>query len=206
MQVVKGDNAVNLIERAKAFATKAHEGQMRKDGKNPYITHPEAVAKYVAESEYARTVWPESIIAAAWLHDVVEDCNVTLGEIEKEFGPKVRHLVDGVTDFKLLKPRVVRHYAFTMKVYNYALNDNGVMLIKLCDMMHNLETSDGVGPEFRRVMAAEKLCALDTWEKLMRADNDNYMGGSSSITQFFPKLRSKCLEILPELKEWPYNA
>lgn len=84
-----------LVRRAKIFATRAHEsiGQKRKyDGKD-YIVHPEAVALIVATAGGR----PEAV-AAAWLHDVVEDTPVTLAEIESEFGPDVGSLVEMLTD------------------------------------------------------------------------------------------------------------
>lgn len=84
----------NLVVRAEAFATKAHEGQTEKDGaKTPYIHHVKKVAELVATSGGTPTE-----IAAAWLHDVVEDTNISLETIEKEFGADVAHIVSALTD------------------------------------------------------------------------------------------------------------
>lgn len=80
-----------LIEHVEAFAAAAHEGQTDKAGQ-PYITHPRRVAAAVAAAGL-----DEEAVAAAWLHDVVEDCDVTLDEIEAEFGPQVAHLVGLLT-------------------------------------------------------------------------------------------------------------
>src|SRR6266516_7724463 len=82
---------VGLIERAHQVATAAHEGQLRASGE-PYITHPVAVAYELA----ALQMDPESI-AAALLHDVPEDTDLTIPDLEKRFGREVAKLVDGVT-------------------------------------------------------------------------------------------------------------
>src|SRR5918997_4187934 len=85
----KADLAV--IERAYAVAEKAHRGQMRKSG-DPYITHPVAVATILAELGMTTAT-----LAAALLHDTVEDTECSLDQLRKEFGPEVAMLVDGVT-------------------------------------------------------------------------------------------------------------
>jgi (p)ppGpp synthase/HD superfamily hydrolase len=83
----------DLVRRARDFAATAHEGQKRKYTGEPYIVHPIAVAELLAELGH-----PDEVLAAALLHDVVEDCEVTLAEIEAEFGPRVADLVEQVTD------------------------------------------------------------------------------------------------------------
>ena len=80
-----------LVEKAYSFAEEAHRGQLRNSGEE-YIQHPLEVAKILAELEL-----DEATIAAALLHDVVEDTKYTMEDIEKEFGPHVALLVDGVT-------------------------------------------------------------------------------------------------------------
>ncbi|GBQ35254.1 HD domain-containing protein [Gluconacetobacter azotocaptans] len=85
----------DLVSRAAAFATAAHAGvgQRRKYTNEPFIVHPRRVAELVA-STGAR----DEVVAAAWLHDVVEDTHVTLAEIEAVFGAEIATLVDMVTD------------------------------------------------------------------------------------------------------------
>ena len=85
---------MDIIEKAKEFALRAHEGHGRndKDG-NPYIIHPEEVAELVEESGGT----PQEV-AAAWLHDTVEDTATTLEDIEREFGREVASIVEGLTD------------------------------------------------------------------------------------------------------------
>lgn len=77
---------MNMIEKAKEFATEAHSGQFRRDGVTPYIKHPKAVAERLAGES-------ENLIAAAWLHDVVEDCGVSYDELSYEFNSEVADLV-----------------------------------------------------------------------------------------------------------------
>ena len=83
-----------LVGRAKAFATKAHEGQVRPNkAQEPYITHPEEVARLIKESGGS-----EEEIASGWLHDVPEDTSSTLAEIAASFGTVVARIVEGLTD------------------------------------------------------------------------------------------------------------
>ena len=88
-----------LIERAYERAQTAHAGQYRKSGQ-PYIVHCVSVAQILAQMGMDATT-----IAAALLHDVVEDTGITSADIEQEFGPKIAELVDGVTKLKQLRPR-----------------------------------------------------------------------------------------------------
>jgi (p)ppGpp synthase/HD superfamily hydrolase len=87
------DPKTDLVARARAFAAAAHGSQTRKYTGEPYIVHPIAVAETLAELGH-----PDETVAAALLHDVVEDCGVTLATIEAEFGPRVAELVEQVTD------------------------------------------------------------------------------------------------------------
>lgn len=86
-----------MIERAAEFAAKAHEGVMRKGSKVPYIYHPMEVALIVA-----LLTTDEEVIAAAYLHDVLEDTDVTPEELEAAFGPRVRSLVESESENKAL--------------------------------------------------------------------------------------------------------
>ena len=83
----------DLVRRARDFAAAAHEGQTRKYTGEPYIVHPIAVSELLAELGH-----PDEVVAAALLHDVVEDCGVSLEQIEAEFGPRVADYVEQVTD------------------------------------------------------------------------------------------------------------
>src|SRR5579871_3242090 len=88
---ISGSGNLPLVKKAYEFAKRAHEGQMRKSGE-PFIIHPFAVARIISELKL-----DPATISAALLHDVVEDCEVTLDEIRNEFGDEIATLVDGVT-------------------------------------------------------------------------------------------------------------
>ncbi len=137
----EGDHS--LIERAFVRASIAHEGQTRKSGE-PYITHCVAVAQILAEMHLDSTT-----IAAALLHDVVEDTDVTIEDIEAEFGLKVAELVNGVTKLKQLPKsgdsshsgsRRDREMEYLQKMFLAMGSDFRVILIKLADRLHNMRT------------------------------------------------------------------
>lgn len=83
------------MEKAEAFAIKAHEGQYRKSDGTPMVTHPIRVAKLLQSAGF-----PEAVVIAGYLHDTVEDTDVTLEDIEREFGSEVRAIVAGNTEDK----------------------------------------------------------------------------------------------------------
>ena len=85
----------HLIEKAKAFATKAHNGQTRKNSNSPYVTHPIRVAKILQDAGFN-----DELICAGFLHDVVEDTSFTINDIEKVFGLAVAELVAAHTEDK----------------------------------------------------------------------------------------------------------
>jgi len=118
-----------LLQRAFDFAAKAHAGQTRADG-SAYITHPIAVVK-IASEEFGITD-PEELAILA-LHDTVEDAEVTLDDIEKEFGKKVRLGVDGLTKLRT-------HRETIKKVYDWNLSEPLVGVKKLADRLHNMRT------------------------------------------------------------------
>jgi len=121
----------DLIKSAKIFARSRHAGQFRKgDAQEPYIVHVEEVAELV-------TAWggSESAIAAAWVHDTVEDCPPTsFAEIELEFGSEVAGIVREMTDDKSL-PKAERK---KMQILNAAKKSEAACLIKLADKSSNV--------------------------------------------------------------------
>ena len=128
-----------------------HEGQYRKTGE-AYVEHPVAVAAIVLELGLDTTS-----ISAALLHDVVEDTDVTLEEIEKEFGKETAHLVDGVTKLgKIALLTQEEEQAENLRKMLLAMSqDIRVMLIKLCDRLHNMRTYEGWKPQKQRDKALE---------------------------------------------------
>ncbi|MCP5267846.1 MAG: bifunctional (p)ppGpp synthetase/guanosine-3',5'-bis(diphosphate) 3'-pyrophosphohydrolase [Zoogloeaceae bacterium] len=144
---------VNLVRDAYAFADAAHRGQMRYSGE-PYITHPLAVAGALAE-------WRMDVqaVVAALLHDVMEDTAVTKSEIGKRFGKQVAELVDGLS--KLDKIEFQSHQEAQAENFRKMLmamaHDLRVVLIKLADRLHNLQTMSAVRLDKRKRIAAETL-------------------------------------------------
>jgi len=135
------------------FGARAHEGQMRASGQ-PYITHPVAVAATLADLKM-----DADCIMAALLHDVVEDTPVELNEIEKRFGQSVAVLVDGVSKLDKLNftSRTEAQVESFRKMMLAMVEDIRVILVKLADRLHNMQTLDSLSPEKRARIARETL-------------------------------------------------
>lgn len=145
-----------LIERAKAFAIAAHEAceQKRNYTDAPYWTHPEEVAGIVQ-----RVGGTEAMIAAAWLHDVVEDTPVTLETIRQQFGDAVSRLVDDLTDVSV-SGQGPRSYRRTLdRLHTAGISDDG-QTIKLADLIANSSTIVAFNPGFARTYLVEKWLSL----------------------------------------------
>lgn len=141
-----------LIEKAYTFAQKAHQDHTRYSGE-PYFVHPAAVAKHLAELGMDAPT-----IAAALLHDAIEDVGVTPESVEKEFGPEVLFLVEGVT--KLGKHKYQggeRHAESLRRLLVATASDVRVLIVKLADRHHNMTTLEHVPEEKRRRIALETL-------------------------------------------------
>ncbi len=145
----KGDLAV--IERAYAVAKEKHAGQQRQSGE-PYITHPLAVAQILAEMGLG----PRAI-AAALLHDTVEDTGYALTDLTAEFGDEVAMLVDGVTKLDKVKYGESAQAETVRKMIVAMSKDIRVLLIKLADRLHNARTWGFVPPEKAAKKAKETL-------------------------------------------------
>ncbi len=141
-----------LIEKAYEFARKAHEGHVRYSGE-PYFIHPSAVAKHLAELGLDAPT-----IAAALLHDAIEDTSVTHEEVEKEFGAEVLFLVEGVTKLGQHKYQGTERHAESLRRLLVATAaDVRVLIVKLADRYHNMTTLEHVPPEKRKRIALETL-------------------------------------------------
>jgi GTP pyrophosphokinase len=142
-----------LIESAYAFAEAAHDGQLRKSGE-PYITHPLAVAEIVAEMQL-----DVASIAAALLHDVVEDCEVSLDAITTKFGKEVATIVEGVTKLEKLNfsSRDEAQVENLRKMFLAMAKDLRVILIKLADRLHNMRTLKYRNQEAQRRIGQETM-------------------------------------------------
>lgn len=141
---------MNRVKDAFAMAEEAHRNQIRKSGL-PYIVHPIAVAQIVASE---LELGPNPVIAAL-LHDVVEDTDHTLDEIEERFGEDVAHLVDIVTKKKTDKhvdSKQVENFRQLLESLHY---DVRAVLIKLADRLHNMRTLDSMKPAKQMKIAGE---------------------------------------------------
>jgi len=128
---------VGLIERAYQFATTAHEGQVRASGE-AYINHPVEVAHYLATLQT-----DAETLAGALLHDVPEDTEITIPDIEKRFGREVARLVDGVTKlskFGSARSMEEQQAENIRKMFLAMAEDVRVVIIKLADRLHNMRT------------------------------------------------------------------
>jgi len=148
-----------LIVKAYDIAKEAHRGQVRKSGE-AYITHPLAVARIVAGLGLDDTT-----IAAALLHDSVEDTQVSLADVERDFGSQVRRLVDGVTKIDQLDfgSKEAQQAATVRKVLVAMARDLRVIIIKLSDRLHNMRTL-GALPEWKQQRIAQE--TLDVYAPL----------------------------------------
>ena len=148
------DDDKTLIRQAFETAVDAHKEQRRKSGE-AYIFHPIAVAKIVA-SEIGLDA---TSIAAALLHDVVEDTDYTLNDIEQMFGDTVARIVDGLTKISHLKPeRDVSLQAENFRKMLLTLNDDvRVIIIKIADRLHNMQTMDSMRADKQVKIASETL-------------------------------------------------
>ena len=157
---------LEVIDQAYKFAAHAHDGQVRRSGE-PFIEHPLQTALYLADLRL-----DADALAAALLHDVVEDCDVCLDEIATEFGAEIAGMVDGVT--KLTKAEVdaeegrnrflvrgsevdLEQAASLRKMLVTMASDIRVVLIKLADRLHNMRTLHALSPKRRRDIAKETL-------------------------------------------------
>jgi GTP pyrophosphokinase len=175
-----------LVGQAFVFADQCHRGQTRVSGE-PYIAHPLETALFLADLHLdAHT------IVAALLHDVVEDCGISLEELDSRFGQEVAKLVDGVTKLTRLDVRLQDSgtgpdlseeqdhlYAESLRKMLVAMaEDIRVVLIKLADRLHNMRTLDALPPEKRKRIAQETLDIysplahrLGIWEIKWRLDD-----------------------------------
>lgn len=139
-----------IVARAYLFAQKAHAGQKRASGE-PYFTHVLHAAEHVAG-------WglDEATIAATLLHDVAEDTDYTLEDIKKEFGEEVAFLVAGVTKLGKIKYRGVEAQVENMRKMLLALSEDiRVILVKLADRLHNMQTLAALPPDKQKRIAVE---------------------------------------------------
>ncbi|AFY64997.1 bifunctional (p)ppGpp synthetase/guanosine-3',5'-bis(diphosphate) 3'-pyrophosphohydrolase [Geitlerinema sp. PCC 7407] len=147
----KESSGPSLICRAFCFAYELHEGQFRASGE-PYIAHPVAVAGLLRDLGGS-----PAMIAAGFLHDVVEDTDVTADEIEERFGPEVRQMVEGVTKLSKFNfsSKTERQAENFRRMFLAMAKDIRVIVVKLADRLHNMRTLEHLPDVKRRRIAME---------------------------------------------------
>jgi len=153
LKASKNHDHIPLVQRAFDLAKRAHHGQKRKSGE-PYLQHPLEVAQILAD----RNMDAQSI-AAGLLHDVVEDTEIELSHIHKEFGQEVGDLVDGLTKLSTISFRTkdVRQNESFRKMLLAMSKDIRVIIIKLVDRLHNMRTLQHMKVAKQRSIAQETL-------------------------------------------------
>lgn len=154
-------NAQDATKEALALSIKAHKGQTRKSGE-PYVVHPILVAAITANISN-----DQMMVQAALLHDVVEDTEYTIEDLEICFGDDVAHMVEGLTkivhirDEELVssgsEDRLINSALTFRKMLIASIKDVRVLVIKLCDRLHNMLTLDALKPEKQKRIAEETL-------------------------------------------------
>ena len=148
------DDDKNLIRKALDLAIDAHKDQFRKSGE-PYIFHPISVAKIVAE----KIGLDANSIAAALLHDVVEDSRYDIIKVGSLFGQKIAKIVEGLTKIsRLKKDKILSIQSENFRKMLLTLNDDvRVILIKIADRLHNMRTMESMSPEKQIKISSETL-------------------------------------------------
>lgn len=162
------------IEKAFVLGKKMHDGQKRRSGE-PYFNHPVAVAHMLVDLEA-----DADTIIAALLHDTVEDTALTLYDIKREFGESVAMLIDGVTKLNsndvAMSPKLDEQIETLRKIFTLMQQDVRIMVIKIVDRLHNMQTVEFLQPERQKILAketievfvkiADKLCMQDMRDEL----------------------------------------
>jgi len=152
---------MNIIDKARAFAIAAHSatGQVRKYTNDPYWTHPQEVASIVSSVPHT-----EEMIAAAWLHDVVEDTKVTIETIRLEFGDTIADLVSWLTDTSRPEDgnRAARK---AIDRAHTAQSPAEAQTVKLADIIDNCQSISKYDPDFAKVYLREKRLLLEVIDK-----------------------------------------
>lgn len=189
-----------LIEKAYNFAEKAHNGQLRKSGE-PYFTHVANTAKNLADLGMGSTV-----VIAGLLHDVLEDTNISKEEFTKEFGEEITDLVEGVTKLGKVKYKgFERNVENLRKFFISVAKDIRVVVIKLADRLHNIETLEFVRPD------KQKRIALETLEIYAPLANRLSMGRlkgrleDAAFKYVYPKEYEEVKKLLEEKKDAKEN-
>jgi len=165
------------IQKVLEFSKEAHKHQVRKSGE-PYVVHPILVAAIVAS-----ITEDQVMIQAALLHDVVEDTIISLADIENDYGKDVAHLVNGLTKIDTIRDShlipsnsneklIVSALSFR-KMLLASVNDVRVLVVKLCDRLHNMLTLDALNESKQKRIAEETLVVYAPVAKPVTTRNNN---------------------------------
>lgn len=169
-----------MIDLAKEFATHAHDsiGQIRKYTQEPYIVHPAAVAEIVSE-----VTDDETIISAAWLHDVVEDTPYSIEDIKNIFGSCVAQIVFELTGTSK-NNNITRETRKAMDREHLKEASLAAKMIKLADIIDNTKSIEVENPEFAKIYMMEKKLLLPF---LKGANSKLYSRASTIINEYYRK-------------------
>src|SRR5665811_1875022 len=183
---------LSIIERAYAVAEQAHEGQMRKSG-DPYITHPLAVATILAELGMT----PDTL-AAALLHDTVEDTAYSLEALTADFGDEIAMLVDGVTKLEKVTYGEAAQAETVRKMVVAMARDIRVLVIKLADRLHNARTWRYVSEESAQRKARETLEIYAPLAHRLGMNTIKWELEDLSFATLYPKVYDEIVRLVAE--------
>jgi GTP pyrophosphokinase len=183
---------LSVIERAYAVAERAHDGQMRKSG-DAYITHPLAVTTILAELGMTPPT-----LAAALLHDTVEDTSYGLDELRRDFGDEIAMLVDGVTKLDKVTYGEAAQAETVRKMVIAMARDIRVLVIKLADRLHNARTWRYVSPESAKRKANETLEIYAPLAHRLGMNTIKWELEDLSFATLYPKVYDEIVRLVAE--------
>jgi len=183
---------LTIIEQAYVVADRAHRGQVRKSG-DPYITHPVAVATILADLGMT-----PSTLAAALLHDTVEDTDYSLDQLRADFGPEVAMLVDGVTKLDKVQYGDAAQSETVRKMVVAMAHDIRVLVIKLADRLHNARTWKYVSVESAERKARETLEIYAPLAHRLGMNTIKWELEDLSFATLYPKVYDEIVHLVAE--------
>jgi guanosine-3',5'-bis(diphosphate) 3'-pyrophosphohydrolase len=195
LQVIRANHPkadLSVIERAYAVAEQAHRGQLRKSG-DPYITHPVAVAGILAELGMTPPT-----LAAALLHDTVEDTDYSLEQLRSDFGPEIAMLVDGVTKLDKVTFGDAAQAETVRKMVVAMSRDIRVLVIKLADRLHNARTWKFVPVASAELKARETLEIYAPLAHRLGMNTIKWELEDLSFAMLYPKVYDEIVHLVAE--------
>ena len=188
----------DLVNKAMDFAIKYHGTQTRESG-DPYAQHPFEVARIITEMHL-----DTASVITGLLHDTIEDTDLTFGEIEKHFGTEIAKLVDGVTKLTKIEfqPEQVRQAENFRKLLLAMSDDIRVLLVKLADRLHNMQTISSIKSDERRMrIALETMEIYGPLAERMGTQKMKLELQDASFGVLHPDIRASIIERLAKLSD-----